>query len=127
MTTEEAVKIIEKYIADTKDFNKKMKNFGIKIEELAFYDEDMSFLNALKKVLKKLNEEQKKNLVLRRQRDDARKSVQEACENAFLWSDRAKKHIEEDMAHNNQFNCGDLQLILDILEEEQYRNGFRKR
>ena len=47
MTTEEAVKIIEKYIADTKDFNKKMKNFGIKIEELAFYDEDMSFLNAL--------------------------------------------------------------------------------
>lgn len=117
MTTEEAQKTLEYYI---------------KFVEEQEQDESLvesTFVEAARKVIKKLNEEQKKNLVLRRQRDDARKSVQEACENALEYSDkwviatntidRAKKHIEEDMAHNNQFNCGDLQLILDILEDEE--------
>lgn len=107
----------------------RLRKTGIKPEKLAFYEEDKEFVEAARKIIKELNEEQKKNLVLRRQRDDARKGVQGACQNALEWSDkwiiatntidRAKKHIEEDMAHNNQFNCGDLQLILDILEDEE--------
>ena len=129
MTTKKAAKILEDYAKFIEEQDESLREMGINPEKLALYEENKEFNQAIRKIIKELNEEKKKNAVLRKQRNDARKSVQEACENAFLWSDkwviatntidRAKKYIEEDMAHNNQFNCGDLQLILDILEDEE--------
>ena len=129
MTTEEAQKILEDQVNYMIRQDENLRKAGINPEKLACFKEDQDFIKAVRKIIKELNEEKKKNAALRKQRNDARKSVQGACENALEYYDkwiiaantidRAKKHIEEDMAHNNQFNCGDLQLILDILEDEE--------